>query len=200
VQCPDMDAVSRWQGGRPFILCSADRNSLPRENFDLAHEIGHLLLHHGVEVTTETLSKLERQANYFAGAFLLPRETFSREVVSTSVHYFLKLKERWRVSVAAMIYRCKELAILSKRQVEYLWRQLSARGMRKEEPLDRAFQVEKPSILAAALDMLIEHRVQTRSQVREALSLNPSDLESICGASPGFLDETVVPLRMKHLQ
>jgi Zn-dependent peptidase ImmA (M78 family)/transcriptional regulator with XRE-family HTH domain len=200
VQCPDMDAVSRWQGGRPFILCSADRNSLPRENFDLAHEIGHLLLHHGVEVTPETLSKLERQANYFAGAFLLPRETFSREVVSTSVYYFLKLKERWRVSVAAMIYRCKELAILSKSQVEYLWRQLSAKGMRKEEPLDKAFLAEKPSVLSAALNMLIEHRVQTRSQIREALSLNPADLESICGASPGFLDETIVPLRMKHLE
>jgi Zn-dependent peptidase ImmA (M78 family)/transcriptional regulator with XRE-family HTH domain len=197
VQCDDMDAVSRWQGGRPFILCSADRNSLPRENFDLAHEIAHLLLHHGVEVTPETLNKLERQANYFAGAFLLPRETFSREVVSTSVHYFLKLKERWRVSVAAMVYRCKELQILSKSQVEYLWRQLSARGMRKEEPLDRAFQVERPSVLSAALNMLIEHRVQTRSQIREALNLNPADLESICGAFPGFLDETVVQLRMK---
>jgi Zn-dependent peptidase ImmA (M78 family)/DNA-binding XRE family transcriptional regulator len=199
VQCDDMDAVSRWQGGRPFILCSADRNSLPRENFDLAHEIAHLLLHHSVEVTPETLNKLERQANYFAGAFLLPRETFSREVVSTSVHYFLKLKERWRVSVAAMIYRCKELAILSKSQVEYLWRQLSARGMRKEEPLDKAFQVERPTVLSTALNMLVEHRVQTRSQIREALNLNPADLESICGALPGFLDETVVPLRMKPI-
>jgi Zn-dependent peptidase ImmA (M78 family)/transcriptional regulator with XRE-family HTH domain len=197
VSCDDMDAVSRWQGGRPFILCSADKDSLPRENFDLAHELGHLILHHGLEVTPETINKLERQANYFAGAFLLPRETFSREVVSTSIHYFLKLKERWRVSVAAMAYRCKELEILSKSQVEYLWRQLSAKGMRKEEPLDRSFKTERPTLLSSALSMLVEHGVQTRSQIREALNLNPSDLESICGAPAGYLDETVVQLSFK---
>jgi Zn-dependent peptidase ImmA (M78 family)/transcriptional regulator with XRE-family HTH domain len=197
VACDDMDAVSRWQAGRPFILCSADKLSLPRENFDLAHELGHLLLHHGIDVTPETLNKLERQANYFAGAFLLPRETFSREVVSTSIYYFLKLKERWRVSVAAMVYRCKELKILGKSQVEYLWRQLSAKGMRKEEPLDRSFKTEQPTLLSAALSMLIEHGVQSRSQIRESLNLNPSDLESICGAPTGFLDETVVQLRLR---
>lgn len=197
VSCDDMDAVSRWQAGRPFILCSEDKKSLPRENFDLAHELGHLVLHHGLEVTPETINKLERQANYFAGAFLLPRETFSREVVSTSIHYFLKLKERWRVSIAAMVYRCKELEILSKSQVEYLWRQLSAKGMRKEEPLDRSFKTERPSLLSSALSMLVEHGVQSRSQIREALNLNPQDLESICGTATGFLDETVVQLNFK---
>jgi hypothetical protein len=45
--------------------------------------------------------------------------------------------------------------------------------------------------------MLIEHGVQTRSQIREALSLNPKDLESICGTPTGFLDETVVQLSFK---
>ncbi len=197
VDCDDMDAVSRWQSGRPFILCSADKDHLPRKNFDLAHELAHILLHHGVEATAETLPKLERQANYFAGAFLLPRETFAREVVSTSIHYFLKLKEHWRVSVQAMVYRCKELDLLNKSQVDYLWRQMTARGMRKLEPLDTAFETEKPTILASALNMLVEHGVQTRAQIRDALNLNPSDLESICGTAPGFLDETVVPLRLR---
>ncbi|MBV8824893.1 MAG: ImmA/IrrE family metallo-endopeptidase [Bradyrhizobiaceae bacterium] len=197
VECEDMDAVSRWQGGRPFILCSADKNSLPRENFDLAHELGHLLLHHGIEVTPETLNKLERQANYFAAAFLLPRATFAREVISTSVHYFLKLKERWRVSVAAMIYRSRDLAILSKSQVEYLWRQLSARGMRKEEPLDRTFAVEKPTLLFAALKMLVQNGVRTRADILDSLNLNPEDVESICAAETGFLAQTVVPLQLR---
>jgi Zn-dependent peptidase ImmA (M78 family)/transcriptional regulator with XRE-family HTH domain len=147
VYCEDMDAVSRWQSGRPFILCSADRDELPRFNFDLAHELGHLLLHNGVEVTSDNLTRIERQANYFAGCFLLPRETFAREVISTSVHYFLKLKERWRVSVAAMIYRCKELGILNPNQVSYMFRQLTAKGMRKREPLDTAFKTEAPTVL-----------------------------------------------------
>jgi Zn-dependent peptidase ImmA (M78 family)/transcriptional regulator with XRE-family HTH domain len=199
VNCEDMDAVSRWQGGRPFILVSADRDVLPRLNFDLAHELAHILLHQGVDVIDENLAKLERQANYFAGAFLLPREMFAREVVSTSIHYFLKLKERWRVSVAAMVYRCKELDILTPRQVTYLWRQLSAKGMRREEPLDRAFKTESPTILRTGLNMLVENRVQSRAEIRDALNLNPKDLESICGVPSGFLDEKVVALRFKTM-
>ncbi|ESY80719.1 hypothetical protein X739_28700 [Mesorhizobium sp. LNHC220B00] len=197
VECEDMDAVSRWQGGRPFILCSADRDELPRFNFDLAHELGHILLHNGVEVTSDNISKIERQANYFAGAFLLPMEIFSREVVSTSVHYFLKLKERWRVSVAAMVYRCKELGILSPSQVSYLYRQLSAKGMRKREPLDTAFKTEAPSVLVAALDMLIKHDVRTKAEIVDALSLNAQDIETLCGTEKGFFGGTVVQLRLK---
>ncbi len=197
VQCEDMDAVSRWQSGRPFILCSADRDELPRFNFDLAHELGHLLLHHGAEVTVDNLAKIERQANCFAGCFLLPRETFSREVISTSVHYFLKLKERWRVSVAAMVYRCKELGILNSNQVSYMFRQLTAKGMRKREPLDTAFRTEAPTILQAALNMLIENGVQSKSDIREALNLNSTDIESLCGVPSGYLGETVIQFQFR---
>jgi hypothetical protein len=46
--------------------------------------------------------------------------------------------------------------------------------------------------------MLIENGVQSRAQVRDALQLNPKDLETICGTPTGFLDETVVPLRLKQ--
>ena len=197
VKCEDMDAVSRWQGGRPYVLCSADRDELPRLNFDIAHEIAHVILHNGVEVTVDNISKIERQANYFAGCFLLPRETFVREVFSTSVHYFLKLKERWRVSVAAMIYRCKELGILNQNQVGYLYRQLTAKGMRKSEPLDKLFKTKSPSVLRSALAMLVEHGVQTKSDIREALNLNARDIEYLCGTESGYLGDNVVLLKLK---
>jgi Zn-dependent peptidase ImmA (M78 family)/transcriptional regulator with XRE-family HTH domain len=196
VQCPDMDAVSRWQAGRPYILLSADKNSLPRENFDLAHELGHLICHSHIEVNSENLAMIERQANYFAGALLLPRKSVPQEVLSTSVSYFLELKARWRVSVQAMVYRCKDLGLLSKNQVAYLWRQLS--NMRNPEPLDDAFEPERPTLLFAALNMLVKNGVQTRAQIVDALKLNHSDIERLCGAAPGFLDQKVVRLDLKQ--
>jgi Zn-dependent peptidase ImmA (M78 family)/DNA-binding transcriptional regulator YiaG len=197
VRCEDMDAVSIWQAGRPYVLLAEDKFSLPRENFDLAHELGHMLLHPHVEVSSANLPNLERQANYFAGALLLPRATFSQEIFSTSVEYFIELKSRWRVSIQAMIYRCKDLGILNKHQVSYLWRQMSARNIRVREPLDGDFTPEKPSLLSAALNMLIENRVQTRSQILEALKLNSADIESLCGTESGYLDERVIPLGLK---
>jgi Zn-dependent peptidase ImmA (M78 family)/transcriptional regulator with XRE-family HTH domain len=196
VRCADMDAVSRWQAGRPYILLSADKNSLPRENFDLAHELGHLVCHPHVDVNSENLPTIERQANYFAGALLLPRKSFPQEVLSTSVNYFLELKARWRVSVQAMVYRCKDLGLLNKNQVAYLWRQLSQ--MRNPEPLDDAFEPERPTVLFAALNMLIQNGVQTRSQIVDALKLNQFDIERLAGANPGFLDQKVVRLELKQ--
>jgi Zn-dependent peptidase ImmA (M78 family)/DNA-binding XRE family transcriptional regulator len=192
VECSDMDAVSCWQGGRPFILCASEITSGPRSTYNLAHELGHILLHAGVEVSSDNLTKIEKQANRFAGALLLPRETFSQEVLGTSVSYFESLKKRWGVAIAAMAYRCKDLKIFNENQFSYLMRQMNARRIRKVEPLDDAFPVEKPSLLAESLRMIVERGVQTREQIEAALSLNLSDIESLCGVSKGYLDDRVV--------
>jgi Zn-dependent peptidase ImmA (M78 family) len=148
-----------------------------------------------IEVTSDNLASVERQANYFAGALLLPRKSFPREVTSTSLGYFLELKKRWRASVQAMVYRCKDLGLINKNQVAYLWRQI---GRRKFEALDDAFEPERPTLLSAALNMLIQNGIQSRAQIVEALKLSHSDIEQLSGASPGFLDQKVVPLELKR--
>jgi Zn-dependent peptidase ImmA (M78 family)/transcriptional regulator with XRE-family HTH domain len=197
VQCDDMDAVSCWQRGRPFILFSAEVESGPRCKYNLAHELGHLVLHAGIEVTSRNLDKIEKQANKFAGALLLPRETFAREVLGTSIGYFQYLKERWGVSIAAMIYRCKDLGTLSKSQQAYLMRQMNYLKIREVEPLDDQFPAGDPSILAESLKMLIDSGVQTKAQVEQAIPVNLADIESICGVRKGYLDTRVVQMTQK---
>lgn len=198
VNCADMDAVSRWQAGRPFILYSKEVESGPRCVFNLAHELGHILLHSSIEVGSRNIDHIESQANRFAGAFLLPRETFPREVVSTSIKYFTYLKERWGVAISAMVYRCKDLNLLSKTQHGYLMRQMHAQKMRYREPLDDQFHPPKPVILAEALQMLVRHGVQTRAQIEGALNLNSADIESICGTDDGFLNSKIVNFTLKR--
>jgi Zn-dependent peptidase ImmA (M78 family) len=131
---------------------------------------------------------------------LLPRKSFPQEVLSTSLNYFLELKLRWRVSVQAMIYRCKDLGLLNPNQTSYLWRQLSSRNMRSFEPLDDKFEPERPTVLLAALQMLIKNGVQSRAQISDALKLNSADVESLCGTPAGYLDTKIVPLELKPRQ
>jgi Zn-dependent peptidase ImmA (M78 family) len=172
VNCDDMDAVSRWQGGRPYMLCAADQESNSRKLFILAHELAHLVLHNAIEVNSRNLDRMKNQANRFAGAFLMPRRTFAREIANTTIDYFMSLKGRWRVAVAAMIYRCKELGILNPDQVKYLWKQMNARGIRKKEPLDNAFALSRPTVLASATQMLIDNRIKLPAQIAEDLVMN----------------------------
>lgn len=197
VKCEDMDAVSCWIGGRPFIVLSEEVTSGPRDIYNLAHELGHTILHAGIEVGSNNLDKIEKQANRFASAFLLPRESFSNEVLGTSLGYFISLKQRWGVSIAAMAYRCKDLEIFTDNQFSYLFKQMNWKKIRKVEPLDEAFKVNTPSVLGDAIRMLIEHGVYTREQIEGALAMNMADVESICGVPPGYLNTRVVQMQFK---
>ena len=196
----DMDAVSQWQMGRPVIYLSADKEIAVRSRFDLAHELGHILLHAGTEIDNKTLAEIEKQANHFASAFLMPQESFSKEIVSTSVEYFTNLKQRWKVSIAAMIYRCKDLNILNENQVAYLWRQMNARKIRTFEPLDDKLVPEEPSVLKQGMDMLLNHQVQSKDNITDNLLFSSSDIETLCGLEPGKLDGTVFNLKIERKQ
>jgi Zn-dependent peptidase ImmA (M78 family) len=65
----------------------ADQGSNSRKLFNLAHEVGHLVLHNAIEVNSRDLDRMENQANRFAEAFLLPRRMFAREIANTTIDY-----------------------------------------------------------------------------------------------------------------
>ena len=77
----------------------------------------------------------------FAGAFLLPAESFIKDVRAypTDLKYYLWLKRKWRVSVAAMVYRSRQLEIITSNQHQYMMRQISKNGWRKQEPDDEPY-------------------------------------------------------------
>ncbi|HWY84068.1 MAG TPA: XRE family transcriptional regulator [Roseiarcus sp.] len=198
VGCQDMDAVSAWQGGRPFVLFSSEVESGPRVAFNLAHELGHMILHAGVEVTDKNIALVEKQANFFAGALLLPRESFGAELLGTSLGYLLSLKSRWGVAISAMAYRAKELGIFNLNQQGYIMKQLNARGIKLREPLDDQFKMPRPSVLAESIRMLTANSVQTTDEMQRALGLNLADVESICGVPKGFLDTRIVQFQPRQ--
>ncbi len=76
----DIDAYSLWtKTERPYIILGNLKRSSVRRNFDIAHELGHLLLHYKVAFThldRKEHKALEKEADLFAGAFLLPEAAF----------------------------------------------------------------------------------------------------------------------------
>lgn len=195
VGCEDMDAVSCWQFGRPYVLYSSDVEGGPRNYYNLSHELAHVLLHSNVEVTAGNLKLLEKQANRFASAFLMPQESFSREILGTSINHFLFLKEKWGVSIAAMAYRCKDLGILNPDQYSYVMKQLNVRGIRKQEPLDEKFAVRQPNIISGSIRLLLDNGVKSKSEIVETLGMSVSDIESLSGLPMGHLATTVVQFK-----
>lgn len=200
-----MDGVSRWSphDDRPYVLLAADKAGPIRNRFDAAHELGHLVLHRGVDAErySSNYHLIEAQAHRFASAFLMPSESFPLEVKWPTLDGFLALKSRWKVSVAAMIKRCQDLEIISPDSVVRLWKGRSARGWVKKEPLDDLIEFEQPKLLKRSVMMLVENNILTRDSLRDVLGMPARDMEELCSLPAGYfsgeLENIVVDLRLK---
>lgn len=188
-----MDGLSNWSSvdDRPYILIAKDKDTCVRSRMDAAHELGHLVLHRGLKPKTlnngADFKEIERQAFYFAGAFLMPEESFASEIWSPSLNAFISLKERWKTSVGAMIMRCKVLEIISEDHEERIWKYYSAKGWRKSEPLDDSLKPEEPRLLSRSVQLLINEGLYTHAELLNDFLLNAQDVESICNLPFGYM-------------
>lgn len=199
----NIDAFSVWYGSRPVIFLGSDKESAVRSRFDAAHELGHMILHHGL--TNEdiddpiTHSRIEKEANRFASAFLMPADVFKSEFLSTKVEYLLDLKKRWGVSLAALIYRAKDLSIISDDDALNLRKRLSFYGYRKREPLDDQIPHERPRLLRRSITLLVDNGLVTKGDLLAKFKLPPVELEYLCGLDRGYFSDgnSVVDLSLK---
>lgn len=188
--CKKIDAVSWWQPSikRPVIFLASDKNNSSCSRFDTAHELGHILLHSNIEkVSKDNLKRIEREANRFASAFLLPMSKFSQEVNSSSLSHFKELKKRWKVSVQAMIYRCQDLKILNENQILYLRKQLSKLNQNKRDEIDDLLPLEMPVLFEKALTGIIDKELLSAEDYEEMTGLSSNEIENIFDLERGIL-------------
>ena len=186
-----IEGLSAWSEvlGRPLILLSADKNNGYRSRFDLAHEVGHLVLHRQIQRTTDNArhKMMEAQAHRFAGAFLLPAETFASEVrVPPTLDDLLLLKRRWGASAAAIIMRLKALELLDEDGVLVLFKRRSARWGAKSEPGDEDRRPEQPRLLRRTIDLLVEEKVMPLEAIPRHIGLAAGDVEALAGLPQGY--------------
>ncbi|MFP5336958.1 MAG: helix-turn-helix domain-containing protein [Gammaproteobacteria bacterium] len=179
-----IEGLSSWcaLNKRPFVYLSADKDNGFRSRFDAAHELGHLVLHRRIPpaVANTAYKELERQAHRFAGAFLLPAESFAAEVPSSpTLDTFLALKPRWKVSVGAQIMRMVALQLLDENEKLNLWKRRSARWGNKGEPHDDLFEPEVPRLLRRSVTLLVESAVMAREAIPAKVGLSDTDVERL---------------------
>lgn len=188
-----------------LIGYSKNKRTAARIHFDVAHEIGHILLHNWREdlecIDKEEFKEIELQAHAFASAFLLPEDEFRKDVspYATNLAYYTELKKTWKVSIAAMIRRAKDLDIITADDYSRLMRNMQKQGIRKIEPLDDELVTAEPSLLRQAIKILFDQKVFTPNEFLEELSreygltLYPKDIETLLGLKKGTFEEKENP-------
>lgn len=144
-----IDAFSVPFSRRPVIMMSAAKNKRDRSRLDVAHELGHLVMHPPGHRATK---QVEDQAQQFAAEFLMPAHEIADELPSAADwHQLLALKQKWHVSIAALLYRARALEVMAPDTYVGAMKALSARGWRKHEPGDLG-PPESPLLLRKAID------------------------------------------------
>ena len=173
--CEDVDAFSTWHAGRPLVFLVMAKGSTSRSRFDACHELGHLTMHADV---TAGSPELERQANRFASAFLLPKEPFLVECPRwLDWDHFYELKRRWKVSVAALVKRAYDLKKLSEASYRRAYVHLNKTGERLQERDEPP--AEPPTLLVKALDAVGPE--MTVEDVATQMGVGLGDLRGLLG-------------------
>lgn len=114
-------SVSQCEKGPAIIINTWERISIERQIFSTAHELGHLLMHlsdYDGKARSEDKAQ-EKEADLFAGYFLMPEQGFNSEWEETAgmpfVERVMKIKSIFKVSYKTVLYRLNQKGLVDDR-------------------------------------------------------------------------------------
>ncbi len=170
-----VDAFSWRYDSQPYIYLSRQKTP-ERTRFDIAHELGHLVLHKNAEV--KTTPEQEREADQFASEFLMPRSTLAEYLPrNATIDAILDAKNAFKVSALALTYTLHKNGYMT----DWIYRstclELSQRGYRRGEPegmLSHEFSRVFPQVLGADKGGTV-----TVGRIAEELALPSDDVTTL---------------------
>jgi Zn-dependent peptidase ImmA (M78 family) len=140
-----LDAVSQWPPGGPPMIFVSNTNPGDRMRFTLTHELGHLIMH------ARPTEDMEAEADRFAAEFLMPaREVRSDLQPPLTIARLAALKPYWKVSIAALARRARDLGTIDQNRYRRLFTELGVHGYRKNEP--NPIPVEEPKLARSIME------------------------------------------------
>ena len=164
-----IDEVVQWIPPDPPIILVNSSAPADRIRFSLAHALGHLVMHR----REEPYKEMEKEADQFAAAFLMPEYDIIDELEPVTIHHMFELKQFWKCSMASLIYRAKTLGVITERQFTSLCRQRSRLGYYKDEPFP--IVRETPQLITRLLDSHKEHLDYSDEELARLLRVRLED-------------------------
>lgn len=168
-ETPKIDGISQWFPRRPPVFFISDIKPGDRVRFTLAHELGHMVMHH------RPTKDPEGEADRFASEFLIPRAEARGTLKVNSLHDLYRLKIYWRLSMAMILRRAKDIGDISPEMYTHLNIELSKAGYKRQEPIE--VPVETPTLLKSAIDLHLDQLRYSVAELGELCAVSQADLE-----------------------
>ncbi|TKH16584.1 ImmA/IrrE family metallo-endopeptidase [Bacillus wiedmannii] len=179
-----IDAHTVFVDNTPYIILNKERKSSVRMRFNIAHELGHILLHSQYQTkdvaNSSNHKRIEDEANHFAGCLLLPGDGLALDMAASNLTYLISLKKHWKASIQAIIYRSEQLGLFSSNHTLHLRQQISRNSWRKFEPLDDEIPIEEPQVLKQAIQVLLKNNIITVEELEMELGLTIEMIQEYC--------------------
>jgi Zn-dependent peptidase ImmA (M78 family)/transcriptional regulator with XRE-family HTH domain len=175
----NVDAFSTRVSQRSLIGLTGAKGGLLRRRFNVAHELGHLLLHPEARPGDHLH---EREAHLFAAELLMPEASIVQELPARpDPGRLLPLQRRWGASVSALAFRGRTLGRYTEPQLKRLMITLSQLGWRTNEPEDQSLlEGEEPALLRQALELASSAGMSV-SSLADQLKLPPGLVRTFLG-------------------
>lgn len=165
--------------GQDAVIVSNSKRPGDRQRFNLAHELGHLVMHIPDEL--ENTKEEEYLCHRFAGAFLFPadqvKSTFGEHRSRLFVDELIFAKQEWGISIQAIVRRLVDLEIISQSYYSGFCRMMNARGITRNEPgkvnSETAYRMKQLAYHALAEELI------TPSRAAELLQISLAEIEGV---------------------
>ena len=168
---PLMDGLSFRAAGLPPIFVMNSEVPGDRYRFSLAHELGHMVMH---ALPGDDDEKMEREADEFAAAFLMPPVEIKPHLIPPSIEKFGRAKCYWKVSIKAMIRRARDLRVLSPDDYKRFSIAYSKAGYSHGEPFP--LERETPALLPRIIDFHLRDLGYSVLDLAKLLMVEEADL------------------------
>ncbi len=155
-----------------------------RARLNAAHELAHVIFGDCDRDDIIETKATETRAFEFASVFLLPNARLKEAFAGQSMVRLVQFKERFGISLAAMVYRAEKLKYISKATAKKLWIEFSRRGWRTQEPgtvrPDRATRFEQ------LLDSAMFERTISIREAASIAGVHPEDIRQRINSAMGI--------------
>lgn len=167
----EVGSFSFWEDGSAYIFLNAASDA--QQRFDLAHELGHLLMHSALAQEPGAVSLAEREADDFAARLLLPALSMQVRVSdSLQIPQLLVLQELFGVPARLILAHAHGCGLLRENTYRWLCQELAL------EPAPEAGQLVSRVFSMVFPSLRREHRRST-VQIADELGLTAAQLHEL---------------------
>lgn len=145
-----------------------------RMRLTLAHELAHVLYEDVMHDRQVDEDEIESRAFDLASHLLMPSPVLKEAFEIKSMVRLVQYKERYGISLSAMVYRATREKLIPQAMAQMLWREFSRLGWRKQEP--GRVPADHPVRLETLIDSALRQKKATPAELSRIAGVDANEI------------------------